>query len=298
MYFFRRTGTLVVLSFFLALARPAVGQELDCQVSVNYESIDATEYAFLDDLPQRIEEYMNQQSWTEDRFQNYERIECSMTIYVLEALSLTEFRTRLVVATRRPIYGTTQTTTVTRFNDANWQFTYAQGQPLLSDLQRYDPLTSVLDFYAFVMLGYDYDTFSEEGGTPYFEEARRLVNLAQSSGAAGWTQVGGGTSREALVNQLLGPSATPLRAAYVDYHLNGLDRFTTATEEARATILEALRSLETFSEGVSRQYTLDIFFETKATELVAIFQDSPLSTEAYDLLTRLDPARDYEGLAE
>lgn len=287
-------GALLVL-FPAAHAR---AQELQCDVNLNYQNLSGTEYTFLDELEGRVEEYMNQRSWTDDRFRDFERIDCDMNIIIQEALSLTEFNARLTLVTRRPIYGTTQSTLVTRFNDPDWRFTYTQGQPLISDVERYDPLTSLLDFYAYVMLGYDYDTFSELGGTPHFEQARRIVEIAESNGAANWSKVGATSSRAALVRQLLDPRFRPLRRAYFTYHLDGLDRFVSETEEARDAVFSVLENLRTLTEESARQYALDVFFNTKATELAAVFEGSPQSSEAYTLLTQIDPAHDYQTLVE
>src|SRR5690606_17920026 len=207
----------------LAAPRPSNAQEFECSVSVNYSNLTGSDFTFLRALEQRVEEYINKRSWTDHRYRPNERIECTLQIIMTEALSLTSFRARLVVALRRPIYNTTQHTVVVRFNDENWQFNYAQGQPLVFNLELYDPLTSVLDYYAYVMLGYDYDTFGLEGGTPYFRQARRIAERARSQAATGWAEVGSDRSREALVTQLMDPRFEPLRRAYFDYHFNGLD---------------------------------------------------------------------------
>lgn len=296
----RRYSAIVVLflmSLFAFLSR-AQAQELRCDVSVNYQQVSGTEYTFLDELAPRVEEYMNQRSWTDDRFRDVEQIDCDMNIIIQEALSLTEFDAQLTLVTRRPIYGTAQSTLVTRINDPDWQFTYTQGQPLISDVERYDPFTSLLDFYAYVTLGYDYDTFSELGGTLYFEQARRIVDVAESNGATNWSKVGATSGRAALVRQLLDPRFRPLRRAYFTYHLEGLDRFVTETEAAREAVFAVLENLRTVSEESARQYVLDVFFNTKASELAAVFEDSPRSSEAYNLLTQIDPAHDYEALVE
>lgn len=299
---FRTRGIPGVILFVVLLAflQPdsARGQEFDCSVSVDYRNLTGSDFGFLQDLEQRAEEYINQRSWTDHRFRPNERIDCSMQIVVEDALSLTSFQARLIVALRRPIYNTTQHTVVVQFNDQNWQFSYAQGQPLVFNLERYDPLTSVLDYYAYVLLGYDFDTFSTEGGTPYFRQARRIAERARSQSAPGWSEVGSDRSRESLVTQIMDPRFEPLREAYFSYHFDGLDRFVTDTDGARSAILEVLRSLDELSDDVSRQYVLDLFFSAKYSELPDIFEGWSRSSEAYDLLTRLDPSHtsDYEQL--
>lgn len=282
----------VTLLFLLLLPawQVAVAQEFFCSVDVNNSQLSGNDYSYLRDLAREIEAYINDRAWTNDRFREEERIECRMQITFLEAVTLTSFRASLVVSTRRPIYGTTQALTIVSISDQDWRFDYAQGTPLIFDIDRYDPLTSVLDFYAYIVLGYDYDTFSPLGGTPHFERARLIADLAQSQSAPGWSPLGNDRSRGELIAQIQEPRFQPLRQAYFDYHFNGLDKFIIRPDESRAAVLEVLTSLRDLYDQVSRSYVLDLFFMTKSTELISIFLDSPLAGQAYDLLTTVDPA--------
>lgn len=275
-------------------APPASAQELDCSVTVDYRQLQGADYDFLDELEQKVREYFNNNTWTNDRYREFERINCSVQIIIQEAVSLTDFRARIIVASRRPIYNTAQSTPVVRINDTNYRFEYSRGTPLQFNPETFDPLTSVLDFYAYILLGYDYDTFSELGGTPHFEQARRIANLAQGSGGTGWSSVGGNRGRTELVNELLDSRFEVLRRASYTYHLQGLDRFVNETEAARQRLLSVLQSLQDLSQNVSRSYALDLFFAAKFQELAAIFTGAPMSNRAYNLLTQMDPSHSSE----
>ena len=291
MRFFARPAPFFVLCGLFLLAAPRVhAQELDCTVEVDIQQLSGTGFTFLNDLRLEIQRYMNQHTWTEHRFEKEERIQCSMQLIFEEALTLTSFRARLIVTSVRPIYGTTQNTRVFQVQDGQWQFEYAQGQPLVFEIERYEALTSVLDFYAYMMIGYDFDTFSELGGAPYFQKARRIAELAQVQNATGWNQIGDDRNRSALITQVLDPRLVPLRKAYFTYHYGGLDHFVTDTQAARQAVLGVLESLQTLYEDVSRQYVIDIFFGTKYEELSALFKESPLSSQAYGLLSQVDPS--------
>jgi len=288
-----RRRVLLVLGLLLTalpVGRSAAAQELNCSVSVNYTQLSGSDYGYLQELEQLIYEYLNEYAWTEDTFREYERIDCSVQLFFLEAVTLTSFRARLVVASRRPIYGTAQSTTVVQLSDTDLQFTYARGTPLIHDIERYDPLTSVLDFYAYILLGMDYDTFSEMGGTPHFERARRIADIAQSQNAPGWTQLGGDRGRSNLISQLLDPRFRPVREAAFAYHFYGLDHFVANPDAARERVLDVLSRLESLQQELGRQYLLDLFFSAKAGELAALFLNSNLSSQAYDLLSVLDPS--------
>lgn len=290
-----RPGTsfiLLCLSILLGFAglQSARAQEFNCTVSVDIQRLSGNNFGFLKELEQNVYEYVNNHAWTEDRFEEEERIDCRIDINFEQAITLTSFKAQLIVASRRPIYNTTQYTTVVQFIDNNWQFDYVQGKPLTLNLEQYDPLTSVIDFYVYMMLGYDYDTFSELGGTPHFERARRIAERAQGLSAMGWSEVGSDRGRMDLVTQILDPRYRPLRLAYFNYHFGGLDRFVIDTDEARANVLAVLESLDAFAQDHNRVFVMDVFFSSKYQELDDIFLGSQLSTQAYDLLTGLDPS--------
>ncbi len=286
----------------LLLASPADGQELRCRVQIDDSQISGaeSEFDFLDDLERQIREYMNQRSWTDDAFLPHERISCSMQIVLQESISLSEFRARLVVTTRRPIYGTSQSSVVARVNDPEWRFEYSRGSSLNHDLDRYDPLTSVLDFYAYLILGYDYDTFSPLGGTPFFDRAQTVADQAKGSGDPGWSSVGTQQTRVQLLSNLRAQRHEPLRRVYYKYHRKGLDRFVQETEAARKTLMEVLRTLRTLRDRLSQSYALNLFFATKNQELTAIFEESDLEGQAQGLLVQMDPSHSsqYNRLAE
>ncbi len=286
----------------LLLASPVDGQELRCRVQIDDSQISGaeSEFDFLDDLERQIREYMNQRSWTDDAFLPHERISCSMQIVLQESISLSEFRARLVVTTRRPIYGTSQSSVVARVNDPEWRFEYSRGSSLNHDLDRYDPLTSVLDFYAYLILGYDYDTFSPLGGTPFFDRAQTVANQAEGSGDPGWSSVGTQQTRVQLLSNLRAQRHEPLRRVYYKYHRKGLDRFVQETEAARKTLMEVLRTLRTLRDRLSQSFALNLFFATKNQELTAIFEESDLEGQAQGLLVQMDPSHSsqYNRLAE
>lgn len=256
--------------------------------------LSGSDFSFLEDLQRRAEEYLNTQAWTDDQFLPQERISCSVQIVILESISLSEFQARLIVTARRPIHGTSQSTVVMRVNDPEWQFEYSRGTSLNHDLNRYDPLTSVLDFYAYLMLGYDYDTFSALGGTEHFEQARRIADRAEGNGDPGWSTMAGQRNRNHLISDLLDSRHRPLRRAYYRYHLQGLDRFVSETEEARQNVFEVMESLQELNRDLSRSYALDLFFAAKYEELTALFLDSNLESQAHNLLVQVDPSHSSE----
>ncbi len=288
----RKVGGWLLTGLAVLVLLPASGQaqELDCTVNVDYSSLSGSDFDHLTDLETRIEEYLNEHQWTDDRFQPHERINCSFDLAFMEAQGLDNFTVRTVIISRRPIYGTAQATTVFQHMDQQWQFTYAENQSIIHDLNQFDGIASFLDFYAYVILGFDYDTFSAMGGTPHFEQARRITELAQSRGGSGWSSSGNARSRGQLIEDILDPTMEPLRKAYFQYHYQGLDHFTVETENARQSILQTLQTVQKLTNQGSSNYYVDLFFSSKYEELAAIFRDGDQRMQAVQILLETDPS--------
>ena len=292
----RHTVFLFILAGFVSVS---VAREFRCTAQINYRQLEGSGFSFLDDLEEQVEEYMNNNNWTEDQFKLHELIDCSIQIVFQENFTLTSFRAQLILNSTRPIYGTVAKTPLLQISDEEWNFSYSQGTPLVFEIERFDGLTSVLDYYAYLMLGYDYDSFSEYGGEQHFQTAKRIQQLGVASNAAGWSTIDV-DGRARIVDQMTSPRMRPLRQVYYQYHIEALDLFTLDQEAARAKVLEILQTMTDLYEDQSRQYVFDIFFGTKYKELVGIFQDSEESGQAYDFLADADPSRlsSYNTLIE
>lgn len=286
-----------VLLAAVGLAAPAGAQELNCQVTLNRDAVTGTEFGYLDELRTEVFRYLNSRAWTDDVYRAEERIDCQVQITLTGNISQTDFNAQLVVQASRPIYATGQRTTTLRVADNNWAFSYVRGQNLIHDPNRFNELTTVLDFYANVILGYDYDSFSELGGTRYFERALRIAELARSDTdaslpGAGWFGAGSeDRARFTLVNELLDPVFEPVRQAQFDYHFGVLDHFTIRHEQAWEDAIATLGALhELYLQMNRRRYVTDVFFGAKYQELTQLFMDAPQRNEAYALLSEMDAA--------
>lgn len=289
-------GLLAVLA-----ATRAEAQELLCNVRIDQSAISQTDQVqYIEELKPKIQEYLNGRAWTSDRFRREERIRCELEITILSASTegFNSFRAQLSIGVQRPIYGTLQTTVVTQIADGDWIFGFEPNQSLIHDPDRYDSMTSVLDFYAYLLLGYDYDSFAPLAGTPHFERARKIANLAPASGG-GWT-VGSERTRGTLIQQLLDPRLERVRLASFDYHYGCLDHFVTDPQSARDACMKALEALQDVLSEVSNQYVVDLFLATKNQELVGVFDDSIQSSDAYGILLNIDPSRSsiYDRLVQ
>jgi len=290
---FGRMLGLVVLVFvgWASVAPGSMAQELNCRVQLDYSQVSGTDTSALDELEDRIETYLNTRSWTPHRVVNSERIGCSMQVIIQDEPASGEYEARLVVSARRPIYDTAQSTLVLRLNDPEWSFSYSRGESLEHNLNRYDPLTSVLDFYAFLILGMDFDTFGERGGTAYLEQSRAISERARSDpSSTGWESFGSNRNRADFIDDLLDNQHRELRNLVFQYHYRVLDRFVDDPEAARQEAMDVLSSLETLEERIGRTYVIDHFFSSKFEELAALFRGSDVRQQARRTLTQLDPS--------
>ncbi len=276
---------------FLSLSVLAKAQEFNVQVTVDQSQVSSASLSYLDNLPDEVESYFNEHDWIGANFLDHEQIDAELQIVLLSVDDNYNFQANVVIRAQRPIYNTMQLTTTLLMNDENWTFQYTPNRALVHDELQFDALTTFLDFYAYVILGYDFDSFSELGGTPYFTEAQNILALAQTASSPGWSRSGGTRrGRVQLVTDLLNPTYQNFRQAIYIYHRLGLDNFASDTDQARENILEALELIRDSQRNATNDFLFDIFFNAKYREIVSIFEDAPteIRLEAYELLSQMD----------
>lgn len=275
----------------------SLAQEFNCSVSVNDRQISDSAFDYITELPVALRNYINGNRWTNDRFEEHERIVCNIQIVLTGVDSNNNFTSEVVISMRRPIYNSNQQSLTIVLSDNNWRFNYPRNKSLILDDLMFDDLTSFIDFYVYIMLGFDYDSFSELGGTPYFNRAQSVFELGQNSGVQGWGRsIGAQRNRFGLITDLMNPAYEDLRRAFYRYHRLGLDQFTLNPEISRNQALTALRNIQDAKRVTTNNYLFDIFFSTKYTEIVAMFMDADSRTrmDAYNLLRDVDPAHSTE----
>lgn len=290
-----------ILMFVFLFSKVSSAQEFKCVVTINDDQLEAVSFEFIKELKPRIEEYINDFKWTETDYQEEERIKCQIQIIFEDANTTFDFSARTIFSLRRPIYDTTTETTTIILSDDLWQFNYPQGRTLIHDELQFDALTGFLDFYAYLMLGYDYDSFSLLGGTPFFENAQRVIDLAQTTSALGWTRTTNNRrNKVTMVDDLLNTGYEPFRTAYYEYHRLGLDTFIENEDLARENVLTVLRTLRDNKRRVTSNFLFDIFFDTKSREIAGILEggSTEIKLEAYNILAETDQGHlsDYSGL--
>lgn len=287
--------------FYAFIITTAHAQEFNCEVNLNTERLEGNSFDYIDNFDVIIENYINDYQWTEEDFEEEERILCQIQIAFITGTSNYTFSAEVVFQMQRPIYNTVSNSTTLLLNDDTWQFDYPEGRTLVHDELQFDALTGFIDFYMNLLLGYDFDTFSEGGGDPYYTKAQNILNLAQSTSAIGWTRATNNRrNRNILISDLNSTSYDEFRNALYQYHRQGLDQFVDNPKVARENILEALKSIQELKRRSSSNFIFDIFFDSKFREIAAAFVDAEtdIRLEAYEVLRETDQGHlsEYEKL--
>jgi hypothetical protein len=239
---------------------------------------------------------MNNTVWTNHVFSYAERIDCNLLITLTDQYSADEFRGTIQVQLRRPVFNTTYNSTMLNFIDNNFQFRYVEFQPLEFDPNSYrSSLVSVLGYYAYMILGFDYDSFSPLGGTEFFQVAEKIVANAQNASEPGWKPYDGSRNRNRywLVKNVLDKEYEGVRRFIHDYNINGLDKMESKTAEARTSIAESLKLLQEVyrAKPDPYMYLIQVIMESKADELVNIFSEAfpEEKSRVIQILTEIDP---------
>lgn len=278
----------LLLIFFVGFS---YAQELNCTVAVNADQVGGTNTQVYKTLQKSLTDFINKTDWTNQGFKNNERINCSMFINV-SAVTGSTFTATLQVQSSRPGFNSTYSTPVFNFNDKEFNFDYTEFQNLNYNPNSFDSnLISVVSYYSLMIIGMDADTFSPEGGTPYFEMAQQVVNVAQAGGYKGWSGSEGNSNRFFLVNDMLSPTYQPYRDAMYQYCFEGIDNMNRDQKGAKEKIKAAIAKLLDIYKVRPNSFLMRVFFDAKSDELVSIFSGGPqvTVTDLADTLNRISP---------
>ena len=273
-------------------------QEINCTVTVNSDQIEGSNKQVYETLKSAIEEYMNQNRWTNMTFAEQEKIECSMML-VVKAVADNMYSCEMTLQSRRPVYGTTYTTPLLNFVDRNFNFTYQEFDRIEYQQNQFTTnLTAMLAYYCYLIIGHDMDSYQRLGGTPFFEQCENIVNACQSasmdnSEQKGWLAFDSNRNRYALINNLLDEAFKKYRNYYYEYHRLGLDEMSANVTNGRARIAEGMPVLKEAYRARPATYVINTFLDAKSQELVDIFRNGTDKEKktVYEILTDIDPTR-------
>lgn len=289
----------VCIIFFFSVN--AYAQDLNARVQILSPQLQSTNKRLLDVMESNIRDFLNNRKWIADALQVQERIDCNFVITITEWDGSSNFKAEAQIQSSRPVFNTSYNSTILNITDKDFDFSYAEGQPLdFSDENYIGNLASLFGFYAYVIAGFDFDTFSKFGGTAYFSKAQMVLNNSQNAPYKGWKGFEGLRNRFWLLENLNNKTYNPIREAMYEYHRQGLDIMTDNQLKGLKVISNILPQLQKIDKQKQGSMLNQIFFTAKADELVNIFgsADPQEKIKAFNILSEIDPANSskYETL--
>jgi len=292
----RFTYFIGIFLLLLVFNSRSFSQELNCEVRVTSPKLQTADPKVIKDLEQAVGDFMNSQQWTNDIFNQEEQIRCNLQINITEDLSSTSFKCDIALQAVRPVFGSSYETPLITHVDKDVTFTFEQFNPLeKSTGVFFDNLSSVLSFYAYLMIGLDYDSFAPLGGEEHFQTALNIVNTIPPNVASqnkGWRSLDGNRNRYWIIENILNPKVRPLRQAMYNYHRKSLDLMHKDTDNAKSAMLVALEDISNVNRSYPNAMILQMFANAKGSEVVEIFKqaDSKQQIRVYQIMSRIDPA--------
>ncbi len=278
---------LLLLSFVTVTA---TAQELNCSVQINTQ-LQKTDQSVFDDLKKGVTEFMNNRKWTNDNFTQAEKIECTFVINITKELGSDKYQGQFTIQSNRPVFNSSYNSTLFNWVDKDVTIEYAQYQTLdFNENAVTSELTSLLAYYAYIIIGLDYDSFSPKGGTPYYAKAQNIVNLNSGASTKGWRSIDATRNRYWLVENLMNAKYENARTAIYKYHREGLDKMYDDPENARKAITSSFSLLDKMNQDNPNSMLINIFFTAKVDEIVNIFsQATPIEkTTVVNLVSKMD----------
>ena len=301
----QKTFFLLLLSGFFLSSNPELrAQELNAQVQVLTPKIQATNKQIYKTLETAIQEFLNNRQWTEDTYLPEERIQCQFLL-TIDSRNSDNFEGELQISYSRPVYMSDYSSPIFVHRDDKVQFTYLEFDRLDFSLNtNRSNLTSILAYYAYVIIGLDRDTFSPLGGDEFYSNAQKIVGNAQGGQFTGWASFDGSKNRFVLLDNLTTPAFENLRMSLYQYHRHGLDMMYKPEQQkqAKETIKKALLDLQAVHDKRRNSFLMQIFFDAKSQEIINIFSGGepiPLA-DLKGLLIELDAtnASDYQAMGK
>jgi hypothetical protein len=292
----RRFKYYLIVSLVL-LSAIANAQELNCNIQISAQRIQGSNRQVFESMQRDLYEFMNNTVWTNHVFSYAERIDCNILINLTDQLSADEFKGTIQIQLSRPVFNTTYNSTMLNFIDNSFQFKYVEFQPLEFDPNTYrSSLVSVLAYYTYMVLGFDYDSFAPMGGTEFFQMAEKIVTTAQNAPEPGWKPYDGSRNRNRywLVKNVLNKEYEGVRQFIYEYNINGLDKMESKIAEARTSMVESLKLIQDVyrKKPDPFMYLVQVVMDAKSDELINIFSAAfpEEKSRVIEILTEIDAA--------
>lgn len=279
----------------------AQAQELNARVTVLANRMPSTvDRKIFQTLQTSLQNFLNNRRWTKDIYKPQERIECSFLLNLERTPEQHVYEASLTVQVARPVHGTAYASPLINFQDPNVAFKYVEFQPLEFNENRVsagDPLvsnlTAIFAYYAYMILGIDYDSFAQRGGDPFFQAALNIVNNAPDGRfISGWKSFDGNRNRYWLAENLMNNRYAIIHDIYYTYYRRGFDNMYEDESSGRVEVLNALIYLENLHKEIPNLMIVQFFLQGKTDELINVFKKAPTEQKirAREILAKIDVA--------
>ncbi|MFN0047563.1 MAG: DUF4835 family protein [Cytophagales bacterium] len=283
---------------------PIRAQEILAIVKVDAELVETQEKGIFKDMENNITQFINQRKWTNDKFNGSERIKMNLTIKLdrKSDVNVGKYSATAQIQFSRPIFGTGYESMLINIFDKDFGFDFPQGQTIeYNDNAYLANISSLIAFYVYIGLGIDYDSFSKNGGSIFFEKANLISANAQNAPYDGWRQAGSNpNSRYWTIENFMSPSFQLFREATYTYYRNGMDQLAINPDEGRNKIIQSLEAVKLVWDAKPTAPLLKTYFNSKGDEYVKIFSESPAAEKGkvVELLKVMDPTatENYEKI--
>jgi len=249
-------------------------QELNCNVTVNYSLVNQTESKIFRELENKIEEFVNSKKWTNKIYKDFEKINCSFFITVLD-YSNNSFRANFDINSFRPVLNSSFDSNNFLFRDNGVNFKFDTNQSIIFSETKFESdLSSLLAFYSLIIIGYDNDTFSKNSGMDNYLFAKKILDFSSSfSNTQMWTPSysGGRINKFWLIDNLTSSNYQTIKQINYNYHLNGLDLIIDDEALAKQNIETYLKNFESINRFRPNSLLQQMFFQSKSDEIFNLF---------------------------
>jgi Domain of unknown function (DUF4835) len=294
-----RAKILILFSFILLHFQAARCQEFQANVTVLSNRISTSvNKQIFQTLQAALYDFLNGRKWTNVTFNNNEKIQCNFLVNLSAATDNNTYAASLTIQTGRPIFNTSYQSPLMNYMDNDFAFKYVQYQTLDFNENRVggtDPLTAnltaVFAYYAYMILGLNFDSYGSRGGDPYFQQAQNIVNNApEASTLNGWKPFDGLRNRYWLVENLTNPKYNPIHDAMYNYYRQGLDQMFDHETDARVAVMSALTTMNSINNEFPNIMFMQFFFQGKGAEIGNVFKRGTPDekSRALDMLSRID----------
>jgi len=287
---FKKIIFTLLISLFSTII---IAQELNCSIQVSARQIEGTDREAFSEMRDALYDFVNNTIWTNYSFKLEERLECTILLTLSERISSDQYKGKLNLVLRRPVYKTNYNSTMFNYVDKDVEITYSLGEPIVFAENTFSSnLSSLVAYYVYIFLGIDADSFANLGGTQYFEKAQQIVQDAQNTSEPGWKAFENMKNRYWLTENLLNPQYRPIRESIYEYHRLGLDQMYDNVEKGRSNIAESLKKLQQADRAKPGSFLLRLYLDAKRDEIIKVFSEGnpTMKAEVVNIMKEIDPS--------